>query len=246
MKIIAFHVEKGGTGKTTLAGNSSYVLSKMAKTLLVDGDPQGNATSWFATNSMEWELADVLENRVSLENAVKKIRSDLYLLPSFGLDGNLKHYSETTLFQRPYAFLDLIDTITASDFEVAVFDLGPGISNLEKSILSAMHEVIGVAAPETFSADGLEVFENELQKLRKDRRAQFEVNKLVVNRINLSYSLHVEYLKQFNALDYEIFTIGQSTSLSDCVPRHLSLHEFDPKNKNVTEIERLASAIKES
>ena len=74
-------------------------------------------------------------------------------------------------------------------YEVAVFDLSPGISNLEKSILTVMDEVIGVAAAEYFSVDGLEVFTHELEKLRKDRRATFISNKLVVNRVNKSLLL---------------------------------------------------------
>ena len=58
---VAFHIQKGGTGKTTLAGNVSYALSKNKKTILIDCDPQGNASSWFLVENPPYELADVLK-----------------------------------------------------------------------------------------------------------------------------------------------------------------------------------------
>lgn len=243
MHKIAFHIEKGGSGKTTMAGNTAYEMAHYKKTVLVDCDPQGNLSSWFSTQPLQYELADILQDKATLEQATVQIRKNLYLIPTFAIDGSLKDWSETTLFQRPYAFLDFMDKLEAAGYEVAIFDLSPGISNLEKSILACMDEIIGVAAAEYFSVDGLEVFNHELEKLRRDRRASFIANKLVVNRVNRSYALHKAYREQFDALQYEIFTIGQSTGISDCVPSHQSVFEYDPGNRNTSEIQRLAQAI---
>lgn len=240
---VAFHIEKGGSGKTTMAGNTGFELSRYKKTVLVDCDPQGNLTSWFCTDPLQFELADIMQDKATVEQAAVTIRENLDIVPTFAIDGGLKTWGETTLFQQPFAFDDFMDKLEAAGYEVAVFDLSPGISHLEKSILACMDEIIGVAAAEYFSVDGLEVFHYELEKLRKERRARFTSNKLVVNRVNRSYALHKAYREQFDQLQYEIFTIGQSTGISDSVPSHKAVFEYDPGNRNTTEILRLAQAI---
>lgn len=226
-----------------MVGNVAFELSHYRKTLMVDGDPQGNLTGWYVTETIDHDLADVLQGKAELGNALLQLRDNLWLLPTVAIDGELKDWSETQLPGKPFAFHDLRDAIEASEFDVVVFDLGPGISMLEKSILAVMDEVIGVAAAETFSVDGLEIFENELEKLRRDRRADFTVNKLIVNRVNRAYSLHNVYMEQFRSLPYRVFQIGQSTGISDCVPAHKSIFEFDPGNRNTTEFEHIAQEI---
>lgn len=240
---IAFHIEKGGSGKTTLAGNTGFEMSAYKKTILVDCDPQGNLTGWYCTGELKFELADIMQGRAEVSQAAVNIRENLDILPTFAIDGSLKDWGETTLFQKPFAFHDLMDKLEAAGYDVAVFDLGPGISNLEKSILACMDEIVGVAAAEYFSVDGLEVFTHELNKLRKDRRATFKADKLVVNRVNRSYTLHRAYQEQFEKLNYQLFTIGQSTGISDCVPNHKSIFEYDPGNRNTSEFQRLAQSI---
>ena len=243
MKTIAFHIEKGGSGKTTMAGNTGVEISQHKKTVLIDCDPQGNLSSWFCTDPMQFELADIMQDRAEVYQAAVKIREGLDIIPTFAIDGGLKDWGETTLFQKPFAFQDLMVKLEKAGYQVAVFDISTGISNLEKSILSVMDEIIGVAAAEYFSVDGLEVFNHELEKLRKDRRATFISNKLVVNRVNQSYALHKAYQEQFDSLQYDIFTIKQSTGISDCVPSHKSVFEYDPGNRNKAEFIRLAQAI---
>lgn len=64
MHCVAFHVAKGGVGKTTLAGNTAYLASKTRRVVLVDADPQGSATSWLVTTPCACELADVLRGEL--------------------------------------------------------------------------------------------------------------------------------------------------------------------------------------
>jgi chromosome partitioning protein len=244
MKTIAFHVEKGGTGKTTMSGNMAAVLSSMGKkVLLVDCDPQGNLSSWFITDNIKYDLCDVLQGKAGLHDAVISIKPGLDILGTIAIDGELKAWSETTLFQRPYAFPDLLDNIKALNYDYCIFDLSPGISNLEKSILSVMDEVVGVLSAEFFSLDGLEIFENELNKLRKDRRATFTADKIIINRVNKAYTLHKTYLAEIEKLKYMTFTIGQNTGFSDSVPAHLPVIDFDINNKYIPELQKIAEVL---
>jgi cellulose biosynthesis protein BcsQ len=243
MKAIAFHTEKGGVGKTTIAGNTAYMMAHSDRTLLVDGDPQGNTTSWWITDSIPWEMADILMDRCRLHQAIMQVRENFYILPTFGIDGGLKEYAEMKLTNQPYAFEDLLREIENEDFKYVVFDLGPGISLLERSILSEVQEIVGVAQTEFFSVDGIEIFENELKRLRKERRAKAQTNKLVINRVNRSYLYHNQYYDHLDGLKYRVFTIGQSTEISDAIPNHKALAEYAPKNKFIREFETLAGAL---
>ena len=242
MKTVAFHIEKGGTGKTTMSGNTAFEIRHYKKTVLVDCDPQGNLTSWFA-DTLQADLSDVLQQKVPLRDALLRIRDNLWFIPTAAIDGDLKEWTQANPVEADRAIEYLIRDLENEGFEIAVFDLGPGISNLEKSVLSLMDEIIGVVSAEYFGMDGIEIFENELEKLRRQRRCRFLADKLVVNRLNRSYSAHNIYREQFEKLSYELFTVGQTTALSDCVPAHQSLFEFDPGNKHTSEIQRLAAAL---
>lgn len=244
MKTIAFHVEKGGTGKTTMSGNVGAVLAHSGKkVLLVDCDPQGNLSSWFITGGIKNDLCDVLQGKAFLKDAVINIKPGLDMLGTIAIDGELKSWSETTLFQKPYAFPDLLEQMQSLNYDYAVFDLSPGISNLEKSILSVVDEVVGVLSAEFFSLDGLEIFENELNKLRKDRRAKFTADKIIINRVNKAYTLHKTYLAEIEKLKYMTFTIGQNTAISDSVPAHVSLIDFEAENKYIPELQKIAGVL---
>ena len=85
-KIIAFSNQKGGVGKTTTCVNmSAYLALKGYKSLIVDLDPQGNATSGlgFAKSQVKSSVYNVLIDDLPIENAVVKTEVDnLDLLPS--------------------------------------------------------------------------------------------------------------------------------------------------------------------
>ena len=244
MKTIAFHIEKGGVGKTTTAVNMAFELARYGKTLLVDADPQGNATGWLVDEPMAHDLCDVLDGRADLSQTIKEVRPNISVLPVFAIGGNLKEWSETALLsKKPMAFQRLLKDIKNTDYEYVIFDMSPGISTLEKKILTEVDEVIGVMRAESFSFDGLEIFEAELIKLRADWGAHFEVNKLVMNHVLSGLKLHQAYKIRVEALKYKLFVINQSVKISEAVTAQKSLREYDPKNLNLVTYERLGEAI---
>jgi chromosome partitioning protein len=243
LKNIAFHIEKGGTGKTTMAGNVGFELAYYGKTLLIDGDPQGNLTSWYHPDAIEYDLADVLQQKARLSDAITEIRDNLFLLPTIAIGGELKTWADHNQGAASDAIGYLLDDAGASGFRTVVFDLGPGISDFERSILARMHEVIGVTSAEYFSADGIEIFEHELKNIIETRRAGFVANKLVINRFYRGYAQHAATVRDIEDSPYIIFKVGQSTAISDCVPAHKSLFEYDPGNRYTSEIQRIAKAV---
>ena len=238
-----FTLKKVEQGKTTTTGNVGYEMSKSQRVLMIDGDPQGNLTSWYCKDGVSYDLADVLQEKAPIEKAIEIINDNLHILGTIAIDGELKEWSETKLQTERYAFHDLLDGIEKMGYDVVLFDLSPGMSLLEKSIISIMDEVVHVIAAEFFSLDGIELAEHNLDKIRKKMRGQFVANKMVVNRLNKTYSSHRGILNQLNKLTYETFVIGQSTGVSDAVLNRRSLSEYDEENKNLPEYNRLVKSL---
>jgi cellulose biosynthesis protein BcsQ len=240
---VAFHVEKGGTGKTTTTGNIGFEMSKDKKVLMIDGDPQGNLTSWFCPDGVSYDLADVLQDKTTVDKAIEPISDNLHILGTIAIDGELKEWSETKLQNEKYAFDNLLDDIAKLNYDAVLFDLSPGMSLLEKSIICLMDEVVPVVAAEFFSIDGIEIAEYNLDKIRKKMRGKFRADRLVINRLNKSYTSHRGILEQLEKLTYETFIIGQSTGISDAVLHRKSLSQYDEENKNLPEYNRLVSVL---
>lgn len=182
-KAVAFHLQKGGVGKTTISCTlASQSAIRGAKTLIIDCDPQGNASSWFLHSSPSYELADVLQGKCYAKDAIVPIDQveGLYILPTFGIGGTLKLYSETKLYDEPFVILDLVSELK-SEFEHIVLDLSPGLGRLERSCLIASDEIVTPMVPEVFSLDGLEIFIEELSKLKKNMHSTVRHSKIIIN-----------------------------------------------------------------
>ena len=243
MKKIAFHIQKGGTGKTTLSGNIAYAQSQTRKTVLIDCDPQGNASSWFIVDSAKYELADILQGRATVKESLIKLSETFYILPTFAINGGLKDYAETALFREPFIFDDLTEELEKQDFEIAIFDLSPGMSQLERTVIGSVDVVITPLTPEYFSLDGIEIFSNELKKLNKSLRKNVRHNKIVCNGLNKSFSRHTEIYKTFEDLEYTLFTIPQDSKIAESQLVHKSIFEYHPESRSIPELQRLSRAL---
>ena len=243
MKSIAFAIQKGGTGKTTLAGNVAHALSRKRKTLIVDADPQGNLSSWLLKETPEHELADLLMEDCSLLDAVAELGKNLYILPTFSLDGNLQAFSDMRMISKPHIFEKLCRQIEGEGFDFAIVDLGPGMGLLEKYVILAMDEVITPLTREFFSRDGIEIFRNELRKINEDYERKVKHRKIVANMVNRSFRRHQAICEQFEQMAYSIFTVRQDSKIAESQIYHQSIFDYSPSSKSVPEIERIASSI---
>jgi len=243
MRKIGIHIEKGGSGKTTTAGNVGFELSKRARTLLVDCDPQGNLSSWYITTPIEFDLSDVLQGRAKLEAAIVQVRSGLDVLPTIAINGDLKRWAETSPVQFDRAFGALVHDIEAQGYAYAVFDLSPGISSLERSVLAQVDEIIGVVKAEYFSFDGLEVFKSELDRLRSEYRVNPGSSRLVVNMISERLTLHETYREQLKTQGFQLFNVHNSVRVAETPTLHLAIAEHEPGGRAAEEFRALAEAI---
>jgi len=243
VKTIAVWIAKGGTGKSSTCGNIAWELRAKGRVLLVDADPQGNLSSWIHPAPFDLELADVLAGSAQLADAIRPVREGLDLLPTFAIGGGLKEWAETKLYGRPQTFGRLVRDVAALGYEYLVFDMSPGASFLERSIVAACDEALPVLRPEVFSVDGLEVFDETLREIRDDLGGRATAPRLVVNGLNRSIPTHCAYCDGLAGIGRELFVVPTSARIVSAQTERLFLAEAAPGDRPLAEYAKIAEAI---
>jgi cellulose biosynthesis protein BcsQ len=244
VKKLAFHIQKGGVGKTSVSGTIAANLARKGKkTVLIDCDPQGNASSWYCPAPPEYDIADFLANRVPIQKVLQPLTPNLSMVPVRVIGGRLREWSETNLIQNPKAFEFLSADLSAQGFEYAVFDCSPSFSQLERAVIAVIDEVVNPLSPEFFSVDGMEIFIAELRKIESGYRRKIQNDKIVLNLVNKSFVRHREFQRAIEKLNYRVFVIPQDARIAECQIAHRSLYDFAPHAKSLPHFEELTAAL---
>ena len=246
MRVVAVHNAKGGVGKTTVATNVAYLASRSSQVCLIDADPQGNATAYLVkTGSYQYELADVLvsDGAIPVKDAILTLEPRLCLLPTRGLTGGLKNYGETKLIQEPLVFDDLNEILRGLSFDLVIYDLSPGLSQLERCVMLAADEVVIPVEGEYFSIDGLEAAGSAVDLINRKFKREVKHRRLVVNKINYSMRRHIASLAEYRKLPFEVYVIPQESKLAEAQFDHTPLALFFPGSRALPELERLTADL---
>lgn len=249
MKTISFALQKGGVGKTSISVSTAAELAKYGKTLLIDADPQGNASGWLISE-LEYELADILLNKEDVKNAIYQTTVDnLFILPTTGLDGKLREYSETKALTHPNDVKHLMKKISALDFEYCVIDTSPAFGALEKECFIASDEIVAVLQLDIFSTDGFTTFSDSLVKLREafDLEADHPLfNKLVFNAKDDRIQHQQILLEQFSKMKgFKRFVVPVDQSFKKAQSAQTIINNISGVKKETVEaIEKIAGSIK--
>jgi len=250
MKTITMALQKGGVGKTSMSVALAGELAKHGKTLLIDADPQGNATTWIAGNNISYELADVLNEKQDAKNVLQTTCiKDLYIIPTAGLGGDLREYQKTKASGKPYAILDMLETIK-DYFEYCIIDTSPNFDPLNESAFMASDEILTVLQFNEFSKDGFKIFITNLADAKKRLHIPSDkalLNKIVLNakddRIKQQHDV-LATLQELETNGYSLFVIPVDQAFNKAQSMHTSIHELaGTKKETLQAIETLAKAV---
>ena len=243
MKKYAFMLQKGGVGKSSIAGNVAYVLSEKYRVVLIDADVQGNLSGWFITGSVEAELADVLSGKANVVDALVPATESLFVLPTLTGSPDLAIYKETALFREPFIFEDLDMALEQAGFDFVLYDTAPGLNQMERSVALAVDEVIPIMRPEYFSLDGLETFYGFIREVNRAYRREVQTKCLILNMVNQSYESHRRNQRRAQDLDTGLHIIPQDVNIEKSQEHHLPLMIYNGESRAVAPIRKIAEEI---
>jgi len=202
--IISLANQKGGVGKTTSAVNCAAALGALSKkTLLIDLDPQGNATSGVGVErrKAKYSTYDVMIGRAkALETVVTTAYENLDIIPSqMSLAGAELELADEK--NRSVILRDALEEI-GNNYDYIIIDCPPSLSILSINALAASNGVIIPMQCEFYSLEGLSQLMLSIKQVKKLYNPKLEITGILITMFNgrLNLSLQVlDELKKYYA-----------------------------------------------
>ncbi len=234
-KIVSVANQKGGVGKTTTAVNLSTILAKKGKkVLLIDADPQGNATSGLGVEkNVELSTYDILVNDTTIDQVIQKTAiKNLALCPSnISLAG--AEVELVSMMSREQRLKEKIDVVKDL-FDYIFIDCPPSLGLVTLNSFTASDSVLIPVQCEYFALEGLGQLLNTINLVKKHLNKGIEVEGALLTmydiRTNLSNQVVKEVKKYFGEKVYKT-VIPRNVRLSEAPSYGMPITVYDPRSK---------------
>src|SRR5437868_9596615 len=247
MRIVALANQKGGVGKTTTAVNLGASLAELGhRILLIDLDPQANATSSFGLQGTDGiSLYDPLLGGASITEKILPTRRDgLFIVPAdIDLAG-----AEVEIARMPNHLTRLAETLkplqSDDTFDFVLLDCPPSLGILMSNALAAADELLTPIQCEYFALEGLVKIVRVVEQVRDSgANDRLEIGGIVMtmfdSRTNLSEQVVNEVRKHFGERVYKV-VIPRTVRLSEAPSFGKSILEYDSSGVGASAYRALA------
>ena len=249
-KVITVTNQKGGVGKTTTSINLSFYLAKAGKkTLLIDFDPQGNASSGLGIdkNDLDRTMCDVMLGECELKDIVvaNKVKK-LYVAPTIPELANV----EVQMAEMENKFLILKRAIqsVADDYDYIIIDSPPSLSLLTVNGMIAADYLLIPVQTEFYALEGVTQLLKSMDLVRKAMNPDLKLLGVLATmydrRTTLSSQVLAEVKKFFKDKVFDT-TIPRNVRLAEAPSHGVAIGQYDRFSKGATAYKSLAEEVME-
>ncbi len=247
-KIIAFANQKGGVGKTTSAINVASALGIAGKrTLLVDLDPQGNASSGVGVRKSQTKqtVYDLLIGRCRASDVILKTEyKNLSVIPS-GIDLAAAELELAEMENRQNRLKEPLQKV-ADDYDYIVIDCPPSLGMMTINALTASNGIVIPMQCEYYSLEGLTQILNTVKQVKKLYNPTLSLTGILITMYNGRLNLPIQVLEELKKhYADKLFStpITRNVRLSEAPSYGEPIHYYDKYAKGAEDYSRIAAEI---
>ncbi|CAE81260.1 Partition protein, ParA homolog [Bdellovibrio bacteriovorus HD100] len=248
-KTICIANQKGGVGKTTTSVNLSSALASLGKrVLLIDMDPQGNASSGLGIKRYESQDANsyhVLIGEKTLTEATQKTSNPNLQVSTANPDLVGAEIELVDMPQREYRLKQAIATV-ADQYDFVIIDCPPSLGLLTLNSLNAADSFLVPLQCEYYALEGLSQLLNTAGLIKKNLNPQLHIEGIVLTmfdiRNNLSHQVVTEIKNHFGEKVFNAI-IPRNVRLSEAPSHGQSIFEYDSKSIGAVRYLELAREV---